>query len=70
MLPEVVFRLVAVTHFPSQGVHLTTLEAVEPEGAPPFGGPDHGAEHEVEHRLLDEGACDYVEINIIWSNFV
>ena len=58
---EFVFLLVALVQFPSEGVHLSSLEACDPEGAPPFGGPNYGAENELEHQLLAEGIGDVLQ---------
>ena len=35
---EFAFSLVALVRFPSEGFHPSSLEACDPEGAPPFGG--------------------------------
>ncbi len=44
--------------FLSDGLHLTALEVGDPDRPPAFGGADHGAEHELEDRLLAEGVGD------------
>ena len=67
---DVVFHLVVLVQLPPQGVHLTALKAGDPRHPPSLGSPEHGGEHELEHRLLAEGVGNYVEINIMWSNSV
>ena len=51
-------RLVVLVQFPSQSVHLASFEAGDLERTPSLGSPDHGGEHELEHRLLSEGVGD------------
>ena len=41
--------------------HLAALEVGDLDGAPAFGGADHGAEHEFEHGLLAEGVGNDLE---------
>jgi hypothetical protein len=53
--------LVVVIELLSEGSHLAALELGDADRAPALGGPGHGAEHQLEDRLLAERVGDDLE---------